>query len=109
MNGRSALGAQVVNPPQLAVGTLQRAGLDDVDGAGGSDVDLDLLLQNLGGSRAALGGDSVAALDPNGELVHAMALGPGKFQLEVRAEFGDAQGDFLDLRREEVHAAQDDH
>src|SRR6476661_419883 len=78
-----ALRTHVVDPAQLAVGALQRTGIDDVDGAGGADVDLDLLLQNLRRRGAALGADRFAALDLDRELVHPLAFGAGEFQLEV--------------------------
>ena len=47
------------------------------------------------------------ALDAHGQLVHA---GPRReLQAEVRGELLDAEHDLLDLRGEQVHAAQDDH
>ena len=34
-----------------------------------------------------------------GQLVHPLAFGAGELELEVRADLGDPQGDFLDLCR----------
>ena len=57
----------------------------------------------LGGGRVGVG----AALDVDGHRVHP--AGAGQVQLEVRRQGRDLEDELLDLGREEVDAAQDDH
>ena len=75
-----------------------------------ADVGLDVVLQLLRGRVARLlaaVGELGAHLDVDRQFVEV--AGPRHFERVVRLEFGLPQDQFLDLRREQVHAADDQH
>ena len=97
----------VDDAPHLADGPFDAARVDNVDGHRHADVVLHQFAQRGTSLIPHHRIDAWAALHPDRQLVHP--TGPGKVALEVRRERRHPQDEFLDLRGEEVHPAENDH
>jgi uncharacterized protein (DUF885 family) len=91
----------------LAHGSLDRIRFHDAGGHGDTDAVLDQGAE-LGARLLRVGPRHPgAALDVDRKLVHP--ADPAQVQLEVRRQGRDPHDEFLDLGREQVDPAQDDH